>query len=69
MTGKHQVDTLIAGLEILKAYKANMSVYSSHRSGRCIETQEEQFANLTGEDRTRLLELGWWTNDALVWGF
>lgn len=64
-----QVDNLIAGLQILKAYKPSMSVYSSHRSGRCVETQEEVFANLSGDDRERLLELGWWTNEALVWVF
>ncbi|MBV7515864.1 hypothetical protein [Pseudomonas sp. PDM25] len=63
----HVVDNLIAGLEILKKYKPSMCTYSSGRARRTLETQEEEFVDLTTTDRSRLLELGWETNGALVW--
>lgn len=63
----HEVDSLIAGLEILKKYKPSMYTYSSGRVRRTLETQEEEFSDLTPADRSRLLELGWETNGALVW--
>ncbi|WP_338923787.1 hypothetical protein V0M98_36900 (plasmid) [Pseudomonas silesiensis] len=63
----HEVDKLIAGLEILKRYKPSMGPYSSHCSGVTLETQEEEFGNITPADRSRLLELGWVTNGHFVW--
>jgi hypothetical protein len=69
MTNTNQADNLIAGLQILKIYKLDMSIHSSHRSGRCVETQEEEFSGLSKEDRERLFELGWWTNEKLIWAF
>lgn len=43
----HEVDNLIAGLEILKKYKPSMYTYSSGRVRRTLETQEEEFSDLT----------------------
>lgn len=63
----HEVDNLIAGLEILKKYKPAMSIYACGRARRTLETQEEEFGNLSPADKARLLELGWETNDAFVW--
>lgn len=63
----HEVDELIAGLQILKKYKPAMGTYASGRARRTLETQEEEFSDLTPDDRSRLLELGWETNDAFVW--
>ena len=51
----HEVDKLIAGLEILKRYKPSMGPYSSHCSGVTLETQEEEFGNITPADRFRLV--------------
>ena len=58
-----QVDSLIFGLEILKAYKPSLGFYSSRRARRTLEVQEVEFTNITDADRARLTELGWWTND------
>jgi hypothetical protein len=63
----HEVDELIAGLEILKKYKPSMGTYPCGRVRRTLETQEEEFRDITPADRSRLLELGWETNGALVW--
>jgi hypothetical protein len=62
-----EVDELIAGLQILKKYKPAMGIYASGRARRTLESQEEEFSNVTPEDRTRLLDLGWETNDAFIW--
>lgn len=64
---KHEVDNLIAGLEILKRYKPSMATYASGRVRETLETQEEEFGEITPVDRARLLELGWETNGAFVW--
>lgn len=63
----HEVDNLIAGLEILKKYKPSMGTYSTGRVRRTLETQEEEFGGLSPADRSRLLELGWETNGAFIW--
>ena len=63
------VDNLIAGLKILQTYKPEMETYSTHRTRRVLETQHEEFADITSEDKARLLELGWWTNDYYLWGY
>lgn len=63
----HAVDSLIAGLEILKRYKPDMDVYPCGRASRTLETQEVEFGKIDPVDRARLLELGWETNDALLW--
>lgn len=63
----HEVDNLIAGLEILKNYKPSMGMYACGRVRRTLETQEEEFGDITPADRARLLELGWETNGAFVW--
>lgn len=65
----HNVDRLISGLRVLQSYKPTMDVYPSHRSGRAIQTQEIEFESVSDADRARLLELGWWSNGALVWEF
>lgn len=64
-----EVDSLIFGLEILKAYKPSLSLCSSHRARRTLEVQEVEFTNITDADRDRLTELGWWTNGTLLWVF
>ena len=61
------VDELIAGLEILKGYKPSMEIYSCGHSGRTLETQEVEFGDISPADRARLIDLGWATNDALIW--
>ncbi|MHC8297703.1 hypothetical protein [Pseudomonas sp. LB3P58] len=63
------VDCLMSGLLILKAYKPDMEIYPCHRSGRAVQIQEVEFEKLASADRSQLLELGWWNNDALVWCF
>lgn len=63
----HEVDALIEGLEILKKYKPTMNTYSSTRVNQTLETQEEEFDVISKEDRSRLIELGWNTNNALIW--
>lgn len=63
----HAVESLIAGLEILKRYKPDMEVYSCGRVYRTLETQEVEFADIDPDDRARLLELGCETNDAFLW--
>lgn len=63
----HEVDSLIAGLEILKSYKPSMGLYSCGRARRTLETQEHEFGEITAADKARLIELGWETNGAFVW--
>ncbi|MDU8350802.1 hypothetical protein RYA05_02720 [Pseudomonas syringae pv. actinidiae] len=63
------VDNLIAGLKILQAYKPDMEANSTHRTRRVMEAQEVEFANITPDDKARLLALGWWTNDHYLWGY
>lgn len=63
----HEVDKLIEGLQILKKYKPTMMPYATHRVRKTLETQEAEFADISPEDRARLLELGWLTNGALMW--
>jgi hypothetical protein len=65
----HKVDRLISGLRVLQAYKPTMDIDASYRSGRAIQCQEAEFEAVSDADRFRLLELGWWTNGELVWGF
>lgn len=65
----HQVDRLTEGLGILRKYTPDMSVYSTHRTRRVLEVQEEAFREISDADRRRLEELGWWTNGIYVWGF
>lgn len=63
------VDNLIAGLKILQTYKLDMEAHSTHRTGRVMETQEVEFIDITEEDKAKLIELGWWTNDHYLWGY
>ena len=65
----HEVDKLIAGLEILKKYKPTMSVYGVTRARDNVELQEEEFGDITEEDKARLAQLSWKTNGHYVWTF
>ncbi len=65
----NQTDRLIAGLEILKSYKADLQMHASRGSGKVLEIQEEEFDTISERDKARLLELGWETNGYYVWDF
>jgi hypothetical protein len=63
----HAVNSLIAGLEILKRYKPDLEVVPCSRVYRTLETQEVEFGEIDPADRARLLELGWETNGVFLW--
>lgn len=63
------IDRLVAGLLILKTYAPDVTPDPCIRKGLSIMLQDERFDSISEQDRTRLLELGWLTNDALVWSF
>jgi hypothetical protein len=65
----HPIDRLVAGLLILKAYAPDVTPDPCTRKGLSIMLQDERFDSISEQDRTRLAELGWLTNDALVWSF
>tara|TARA_R110001583_G_scaffold126875_2_gene278457 strand:- start:323 stop:631 length:309 start_codon:yes stop_codon:yes gene_type:complete len=53
------IQRITLGLEILAKYKSSADVWGKPNSTWFLETQEEEYANITDTDRAELYQYGW----------
>lgn len=54
-----EIDRIIGGLEILKKYKPDASIYGKSNATSLLETQELEYENMSASDKEQLHQLGW----------
>lgn len=55
----NDIERIIKGLEVLAKYKPNASIYGKETARTMLVTQEEEYFNISNQDRETLYKYGW----------
>lgn len=64
-----ELERVVTSMTVFKKYHPNPMVYTVDTVSTQIRLQEIEFSEITEEDQTYLLSMGWKTNGAMLWTY